>query len=429
MAKKESVTPRINEALEGNKWRNNVAEINYEFLRTESNLPVDTDSRNPLVFHIPAQAGWHLDTQNIRLKLKVKIEKKKTDGTYEDVGGADKVCVYPNFLHSLFEESLLYVGGNLVESRQREYARTAYLSTLLDKKETDDELEAQYWYADNLGIIEEIDVDRLLAGKLPNQWWRYMNIKGGKVLDLTGRVNSDIWQCDFPFPPTTDVVLKLFPSKSIDCFVAVSTDPETPQTYKATIQDASLVIPHVRLNKAIAKTETYHYVEHKIQSYLHSAGKMEFGPQVITSTQPNKVVVGIINEARNLGSWSTSRFHFGPHDISNVLFNLGTKNLPFVFGFDNIDVAGGSYIEPWLALCDLSKSHIPRNHFDRGLSLFVADTTLNNRGNYYLDKPLKTSLGLYAKFSKASTENLYFVVYIVSSGKFKFDEFGVLHFF
>jgi hypothetical protein len=418
-------------------WKkDNVVSCHNDVIKPSTLLPTSTDSRNPIIFNIGAHEGQHIDTKNIELKATIKVQVKNDDGEWVNTENKHKVCLYPNTLYSIFEEQLVYVGNILVESTMRQHQLISYLKTLLYESETkkQGELSAAYYFPDepiaNMGVVEK------KYDKNPGEYWR-SDISDGREIELRGKVLSDIFNCNVPFPDNASIQIKLIPAEHClfeNVIAARETDAttgeervkiQTPNTYRVNILDAELIVPRIQLKRKIPRLLPHRFFKHKLLSFLHNKAEKEFGFKSLALNHiPNKCLVGIISEESFEGNINNHRFYLRRgKDVENVLLRVNGKHLPTQFGY-TIDARKGKVADAYLGLF---------NEFNAQTSLtikefawtpiFAFDCTTDKSGSKMQQSLIRGTTDLNIKFRELK-HNVYVLVLVIESGKFFIDKDG-----
>lgn len=140
-------------------YEKNVSELVTDTIITDSVLPISTGSDTPLVFNVRSIPGKYIDVGGIRLHLRWNV-KKKVSGSWVPLATADKVTICNDAHHIMFDEMLVYVNGDLVESTGLCYGLTSYFKNLLtvDDFEKSTWLQSCLWYPDYPNGVNDLVV-------------------------------------------------------------------------------------------------------------------------------------------------------------------------------------------------------------------------------------------------------------------------------
>ncbi len=138
----------------------------------------------------------------------------KEDGQAPSTTNPAGVCNL--LLYSLFEWVELQLNEKVVHTGEGCYPYKAYLETLLasSASEKSSRLQAEGWWLEELGYEDTIDL-----GQDPNintaMVERSRDFVAGRIGDLAGRLQLDLFSCNILLIPGVDLQLKLYPQKTI----------------------------------------------------------------------------------------------------------------------------------------------------------------------------------------------------------------------
>ena len=181
--------------------------------------PVSTLTDNgPIEFNIPGSGEDYIDLTNTFLHLGVKITA--ADGA--KIADAAAIGPVNLLMHSLFSQVDVAFNDKLVSPSTNTYAYRAYLETLLNygKEAKESQLTSVMWYKDTAGKMDERAV--VAAGENKGLVKRASFTKSSKVVDMMGRIHSDIFFQEKLLMNGIGVRIRLVRSK--DSFSLVSTD-------------------------------------------------------------------------------------------------------------------------------------------------------------------------------------------------------------
>ena len=198
----------------------------------------------PIEFKVSGSGKKFFDLVCSYLYLKVKVSK--ADGCNLDCTSKDGFTNYP--IASLFNQVDVILGGKLISSATNTYAYRSILEVLLsyDKEAAESQLGCGLFCKDTAGQIEEMDISAdpvLNMGLKTRSEWT----KTRKIVELQGRIQSDLFNQEKIILNSVDLVVKLHHHKSEFCLLSADTDP----AYKITIVDAILYVKKIKLTPSV----------------------------------------------------------------------------------------------------------------------------------------------------------------------------------
>ena len=138
----------------------------------------------------------------------------------------------------------IILGDKLISSATNTYAHSSILEVLLnfDKETAESQLGCGLFYKDTAEQMEEMDnsADAVLNTSLKtrSEW-----TKTSKIVELQGRIHSDLFNQEKLILNGVDLTVKLHRHKPKFCLLSVDTTP----AYKITLVDAILYVKKVEL--------------------------------------------------------------------------------------------------------------------------------------------------------------------------------------
>ena len=283
--------------------------------------PVSTLTDNgPIEFNIPGSGEDYIDLTNTFLHLGVKITA--ADGA----NIADDAAIGPvNLLmHSLFSQVDVALNDKLVSSSTNTYAYRAYLETLLNygKEAKESQLTSVMWYKDTSGKMDERVV--AAAGENKGLVKRASFTKSSKIVDMMGRIHSDIFFQEKLLMNGISVRIRLVRSK--DSFSLVSTD--VAPAFKIKIVRAVLRARKVRISDSVylahAKAlehanATYPLRRVECKTFSIPTGNYDAVQENLLMGQiPSRVIVGLVDTDAFNGSFAKNPYNFKNYKIMDI---------------------------------------------------------------------------------------------------------------
>ena len=291
--------------------------------------PLATLSDNgPIEFNIKG-TDEYLDLYSSYLHVQAKIVKAD-DG---DLGAPDDDTHGPVnlFLHSLFSEVEVSVGGVLITTGSNLYPYRAYLETLLSygegAKET--QLAAAMFYKDTAGKFNTT------SGTENKGLQKRRNLtKRSKTVDMIGKLHSDLFQQGKFLLNNVDMRVRLIRSRDAFSLMADGANEYRVKMVKATLFIRKAVVnPAVMLAHAKALETTT--AKYPLQRVVMKAFAIPQGQQNIvednlfTAQMPKRLVIGLVNSAAFNGDKTLSPYDFKHHETNFLALYLNGKQIPF----------------------------------------------------------------------------------------------------
>lgn len=258
-------------------------------------------NRGPLHYHIPGNSSQYVDLYNTRHCLKVKVER--ADG--EPLDDTDDVTLANNPIHTLFSDVKVRLQQQEVGTcLAGTYPYKADIETKLrDATSANAKLLTQGLYIpDQAGHMNDTTKGGLFLRK--------DYIKKSKVLQLEGRVHSDVMNQKKLILPGVDVQLEFVPSSPE--FALIWAPKEEGTRYRFSIVDAWLKVCKMSLAPAVMLAEA-EVMQKKNAKFPYRSTKMKwytFGKDtksicmddLFQSRVPDTMVVAMVNGSAMSGN-------------------------------------------------------------------------------------------------------------------------------
>ena len=194
----------------------------------------------PIEFAISGGGTEYLDLSNTYLHVRAKVTN--ADGSDLDAG-AD-VAPINYWLHSLFSQVDISLNDTLISPSENTYPYRAYIKACLNygKDAKKGHLTAALFYRDSSQHFDDTQGN----GNSEMKVRRGMTARG-KVVDVMGRLHTDIVAQDRYLLNGVDIKIRLVRSKHAFNLIAHGGDP----TYVSSITHASLFVRKCKLNPAV----------------------------------------------------------------------------------------------------------------------------------------------------------------------------------
>ena len=275
-------------------------------------------------FLIPGTARQYIDLKRSRLSVKVKIVKE--DGS---IPQKDEFVAPINLtLHSLFKEMNIQLQQQSVGSFSNQlYAYKAYMEAIRQPYNRQSFLEAQGFYKDTHGSLNETDP----VGANEGFKHRFALFRRS-IVDLEGPLMADIFQQDRLLINGVEMKISLTQSKDAFCLMS-SKGGWKIQILEACVRICKLTpIPAIILAHDDAlkiKPATYPFVGTEMKAYQLNTGHYEFNfEDIFQGAVPTQVVCGFVDSTAYNGSYDSNPFLFHHYDINTIALHLDDESIP-----------------------------------------------------------------------------------------------------
>jgi len=365
------------------------------------------NDNNSIEFSVSGKGSDYIDLANTFVLVKAQIVNP--NGT----ALADNAPVAPVnlFLHSLFSQVDLTLNDKLITPSNNTYAYRAYLETLLSYGDTakTSQLTSALWYKDT--------ADNMEATTDQNKGFesRQEFAARSKVIDMMGKIHSDLFFQDRYLLNGVNMRLKLVRSNNPFCIMAGGVNPN----YKVVLKEAVLFVRKVKLNpsvrlahaKALERAPTKYPIK-RVETKVFSipTGTMNVNQDNLFLGQlPKRVIVGFVDNDSFNGAFVKNPFNFKHYGINYLSMNVDGSPVPSKPFQPNFEA--GNVIRSYLSLFTGTGmmghdegNGINRDEYGGGYSLFAFDLTpdlsesdgdhtcLVKQGNVRLDIQFTTAL-------------------------------------
>ena len=376
----------------------------------------------PLEFSIPGSVD-NIDFSKSYLDMVVKVTK--VDGTNiipnppapragQDAANPEFAGPVNLFMHSLFKNVVLEIGGQIISDTSNNYPYRSYLETLLhygrDAKAS--HLQEALYYKDT--IPELINDDNEGLKKRRNL------IKEGKKLQLKGRLHLDMFQQSKVLMDHTEVKLRL-----------VRHDPEFALVTqniacKIKIEEASFFVCKHRptptawsaILKENQKTNARYPIKRVVvKNYQISQGDYQINrDDIFLGTVPAVMVFGIVDSAAYSGSYGKNPFNFEHCYMTSATVSISGQ--PATVQSYNFDFENNRFLDGYHSLFEGSAIgytnsgiDIERDNYPSGYALIQCDLT-KSMSNYAMmkDSSNKGDVRLEIKFGRPLANSMVLIV-------------------
>ena len=377
--------------------------IQYVDYHTTSHLNVG----DCLNFLIPGTARQYIDLKRSRLSVKVKIVKE--DGS---IPQKDEFVAPINLtLHSLFKEMNIQLQQQSVGSFSNQlYAYKAYMEAIRQPYNRQSFLEAQGFYKDTHGSLNETDP----VGANEGFKHRFALFRRS-IVDLEGPLIADIFQQDRLLINGVEMKISLTQSKDAFCLMS-SKGGWKIQILEACVRICKLTpIPAIILAHDDAlriKPATYPFVRTEMKAYQLNTGHYEFNfEDIFQGAVPTQVVCGFVDSTAYNGSYDSNPFLFHHYDINTIALHLDDESIPSKPLKTNF--SEGNIMEAYQTLfsenSDQGTAAISRAEFINGFALFTFRIAPDDH-SYYMSPVSQGNVRISGTFGKAVPDNVTLIL-------------------
>ena len=213
-----------------------------------------------------------------------------------------------------------------MDSTKFNYQLQTYLKVLLNSTESarNTLLQSTLFYKDQSGAFEL--VSRANPALSPGNYKRATAIRSSRVVEMRGRVLSDVFDTGKPLLDGVSLLLRFYPESYDKSLIAetpmVAAGVEVPaaSVYQIEIMAAELSVGRIQPKQPNVPVAIYPYTKVKTQRHIFPRGLTEFGPVTIASgILPERAWVVMITESAFTGNVREHRLNFG---VSLTLFTI-----------------------------------------------------------------------------------------------------------
>jgi hypothetical protein len=386
-------------------------------------------SDGPIEFNVGGSGQDYIDLSHSNIYVQAQIVR--ADGT--PIDDTDNVGPVNLFLHSLFSEVDVKLNDTIVSSTNNTYAYRAYIESLLSygpaaKKS---QLTSALYFKDVRNSMEEAnphDQNALNLGFVK----RHSFFEGGRVVDMIGRLHSDLFFQDKYLPSDVNIRIRLVRNK--DSFCLMSNVAQA--AFKIKILECKLLVRKVKLSPSIfvahAKALEHGNAKYAVRrvvvkTFTIPRGSLSNSAENLFSGQlPTRIVFGCVDNDSFNGSYLKNPFNFKHFNQSQIKLYLDGQNRQITPIETNF--AARQYISAYMSLFsgvgsvnDDIGNHIDREDFAGGYALYAFDLTpdLSESGHFNLIR--EGNLRVDLKFTLPLANTINVIAYAEFQNIIEFD--------
>lgn len=399
----------------------------YAQLNTGSNYEIKVTS----------SANEFIPLDKIRLRVKFRVNLRRTDNLDVVATDWDKVSVVNNFLHSLWSQIDVFLGDTPITSSLQTYPYLAYMMTLFDTpKRQQDTSKALAMYTDDNMSTASKDTpvksrsDQIKADSAP--------FGTGKMIALQDYLYVDPFKIPLDMLGKIEMTVRLIPAKTEFLFM-VSDNKLIPSIEFNEIQ---LVVEKHRINGSVmggiygalsTNAAKYPYKRREVRSYTIENGTTSKNiDNMIIGQMPQKLFLAFANNQAVTGSLTKNPFYFGNYKIDYLQCYINgdpVRTEPYQPDFDN-NIYDDEYLE-FLRITGNLNSHplttITPSKWQYGFTIFAFDATQDKSEGFdktgYLNIRKEGFLRISMRFKQALTESVNCLLFAIFDNQLGFDTY------
>lgn len=386
----------------------------------------NVSSDGPIEFIINGSMDECLDLNNTMLIVKVKVVNATGNADLKDV---DIIAPVNNWMHSMFQDIVVSLGGAVVEGGNHHYPYKAYLMNLLThnagSKKT--QLQACGWYKDTAGKMTDSTAANEGFTKRKNL------ISTSTEVQLGGPLLIDFFIQNKYMLQNTDIGIKLIRSKPEFQMMIATADNVNGRATAVKIKLTSAIL-YVRRVKGIPsyilsnedklnyQNTLYPIQRTEMVTYTIAQGSQSHSKEsLFRGLMPKLIIVGMVTNAAYNGSYTTNPFNFHHFNVNQLALYREGESIPFrplTPRFQSKQYVR-EYLNLMQALDLFNKSEdldLTMEEFGNGYTLFAFNLTPNlSIGG--LSQPIRDgNLRLEMQFSQALSSTTNVIVMGVFDG-------------
>jgi hypothetical protein len=372
------------------------------------------------------------------LHLKVKITKE--DGSscnHAAASSPDDVSVVNNPFHSIWKQLTVSLNKHETEKIDN-YPYRAYISVLTGFSHDVLKLrhELNGWEKDTAGQFN--DKSLATSGKNLGLIKRTEKFKNSQVVELVGRLCSDVMNQGRAIPPNTEIEICL--SRSSHDFVLMS--GKTSPSYKLHILSAELYVQRDKLAPSLHITHselTSKYnllIKHRHSKVVtYNLPKDAFSgtiKNVFSSAThlPDRVMAFIVTNKAFSGSYDTNPLEFAHHNLKRIAAVVNESRTVPPGGYKPNFTSGMTAIEYYSFLRELNADEenfmvdVTKTDYNNGYTIYPFRIVPRSRGGDLLGPPANGTISIEYEFSTALEHACTLVLMGEFRGSFEIREGG-----
>lgn len=367
---------------------------------------------------------------SLELRLLVQIKDETVRGAAPAAAPPNTVVVN-NIFHSIFKQCQVSLNNVQVTQDDTNYAYKGYLQNTLNfgYDSLISSLRCQGYYSDDTHMNSVNPTENPGAKSRESMFGTY---GAYKVVELVGKLNSDIFHIDKYLPNGVDVRISLIKEKP--SFYMMGGDGDVK------ILEASISLDHKIINPAIL-TAHHHVLESKnmvipfkrsvVKQYTISAGLTSITiDNFILGRIPNNLIFSMVSHKAYTGDRRYNPFNFVHNKIQSFSLYVNGEQIPskplyFDYSKDGapISTTGYNTLFKGLGIHLTDSAHqITKRRFDNGYFMLAFDLTADQNANDTCANMIQEgSMRIEFKLSEALEDPFTCLIYSESDASIEID--------
>lgn len=291
--------------------------------------PIASITNNgPIEFSVTGSDEDYVDASQIFLYLLTSIKKNKT----EAVGDDDVIAPCNLFLHALFQQIDVILGGKKISSSINTYPYRAMIETLLNygSEAKSTQLASALFHKDTNSRMDSIS----LTGDTVNYGFLKRRNLAKKKIELYGKLHTDIGFQNRYIINNINMFIRLIRSPNSFCLIGDTTKDQ----FDVRIDEALLYVRKVKVNPQVMlahamalEKATLKYPLTRVETTVHTilSGTSYVGIDNISSAViPKRVVFGLVEADAANGNFSKNCFNFKHFNLTQVSLTVDGVDVP-----------------------------------------------------------------------------------------------------
>lgn len=310
-------------------WAPQPCQYDVERVTEISYSPITTLDKAPSIeFLITGDTETYRDLSSTFIRLLVQLDSSvKVDAAVKD---PEVPGVVNNIIHSLFRQVSIYLNNTLVSQEDGNYHYRAYLESLFHYSEdaASTQMQVSGWY------LDAGSHDPLEKGKNEGLDKRKELFKGGKVVELIGRVHGDIINQSKYIPNGVDI--RFVFHRENPAFYMLEKDDSSSEIK---ILDANLFINHIHVNHDMlvahqkmldtGKNMSMMLRRVQIKQFTVNMGQHSLNiDNICFGRLPNMLLFGLVLNEAYSSKRSLNPFNFRRYGLQSAQLVVNGVNIP-----------------------------------------------------------------------------------------------------
>jgi len=398
------------------RWKTEHEKLNPVTILSEDGSSGDIN------FQIPPCTHGLLSLNDIYLEMEVAIKCRSGGTDWRMITAEDGVAPINNFVHSIFQNLNIELGGRTITDSSNYYAYRAYLETILSHTQNalNTQMTSSLFHLDEPGYLNDFDRNQ-------GEQKRRAYFVRGQYVPLSGRIAADLFDQCKPLITGMPMTIRLLMNRPE--FALRVFDADATKQFKIFIRNPRLAIrryipsPDYLLsvtNQLQTKTVKYH-----LERVVMRTTDLPRGTQstVVTNLHmgqlPKVMFVGLVSSEDFHGARAKNPFNFQNYSVRQISVEVDGQSYPtkpYQADFDRY-----SSLECYDGLLDTLKQRnspfgelpVSREGYPYGFTVFGFDLTPGGTGRGALTLVKQGNLSVSVTFEKQLPETVMMVCMMV----------------